>query len=106
MIRRQKGVSTLTATEKIVASLLGGTASTILVLPLDVLVVKIQDAKKAGETVSAWKLFKDDLREKGWGGLYDSYMRGFEARLLHVCFTTVVMKVGSPLMYDALFKKA
>lgn len=104
-IRIHKGVSSLTATEKIIASLLGGTASTVSTLPLDVLVAKTQDAKKAGVSVSAWKLFKDDLREKGWGGLYDSYMRGFEARLLHVCFTTVVMKVGSPLMYDALFNR-
>mmetsp|Transcript_854 Transcript_854/g.1148 ORF Transcript_854/g.1148 Transcript_854/m.1148 type:complete len:541 (-) Transcript_854:163-1785(-) len=93
----------LTATEKIVASLLGGTASTISTLPLDVLVAKTQDAKKAGEKVSAWNMFVEELEEKGWAGLYDSYMKGFEARLAHVCFTTVAMKVGTAFLYDAMY---
>lgn len=95
----------LTTAEKVAASLLGGTASTISTLPLDVLVAKTQDAKKAGVKVSAIKLLKQDLDEKGWKGLYDSYMQGFEARLAHVCFTTVVMKTGGPIMYDSLFGK-
>mmetsp|Transcript_7684 Transcript_7684/g.10962 ORF Transcript_7684/g.10962 Transcript_7684/m.10962 type:complete len:520 (-) Transcript_7684:204-1763(-) len=104
LMQRQKGAGVaLTATEKIVASLLGGTASTISTLPLDVLVAKTQDAKKAGEAVSAYKLFKDELDQVGWSGLRRSYMNGFEARLAHVCFTTVVMKTGSPIMYDYLF---
>lgn len=79
----------LTVAQKMTASLLGGIASTCCTLPLDVLVAKTQDAKKAGVRVSAWKLFADELQEKGWSGLRDSYMRGFEARLLHVCTTTM-----------------
>jgi hypothetical protein len=79
----------LTIAEKSAASLLGGVASTCVTLPLDVLVAKTQDAKKAGVKVSAWTLFRDELREKGLSGLKDSYMRGFEARLLHVCLTTL-----------------
>ena len=67
----------LTLTEKSVASLLGGIASTILTLPLDVLVAKTQDAKKAGVSVSAWKLFSDELREEGYVGLWNNYMKGF-----------------------------
>jgi len=93
----------LTGSEKIAASLLGGTASTISTLPLDVLVAKTQDAKKAGEKVSAWKMFKEELDEVGWGGLYNNYMMGFEARLAHVCFTTVAMKVGTAMAYEYMY---
>merc|ERR1719491_2754504 len=88
---------------KIVASLLGGTASTIVTLPLDVIVAKSQHAKKAGIKVSAWKTFIKDYEEGGLKGLYDANMRGFEARLLHVSFSTVVMKTGSGLLYDKLY---
>ena len=79
----------LTVTEKSAASLLGGVLSTCVTLPLDVLVAKTQDAKKAGVKVSAWTLFRDELRERGWSGLQKAYMQGFEARLLHVCLTTL-----------------
>jgi len=97
-------VETLTSKQKIAADLLGGTASTLATLPLDVLVSKLQDAKKAGVKVSAITLFKEELHERGWKGLCDSYLRGFEARLLHVCFTTVAMKTGTGIMYDILFQ--
>jgi len=95
----------LSSKEKIAASLLAGTASTIMTLPLDVIVAKSQDAKKAGVKVSAWETFTQDFKVGGWKGLYDANMMGFEARLLHVCFTTVVMQFGSPLIFELLFKK-
>lgn len=95
----------MTAAEKSLASFLGGVASTVVTLPLDVLVAKTQDAKKAGVKVSAVKLFLDDLNEKGLKGVKDAYMQGFEARLLHVCLTTVVLKTGAPIVYDLLFPK-
>jgi hypothetical protein len=95
--------SSLTVSEKSIASLLGGVASTILTLPLDVLVAKTQDAKKAGVKVSAWKLFSEELQTEGWGGLKNNYMKGFEARLLHVCLTTVVMKTMAPIVYNIVF---
>jgi hypothetical protein len=75
--------------EKSLSSFLGGIASTCVTLPLDVLVAKTQDAKKAGVKVSALTLFMDELREKGMDGLRRAYMRGFEARVAHVCLTTV-----------------
>jgi Mitochondrial carrier protein len=93
----------LSVSEKAAASLLGGVASTVLTLPLDVLVAKTQDAKKAGVKVSAWKLFSEELQKEGWVGLKNNYMRGFEARLLHVCLTTVVMKTMSPIVYNIIF---
>jgi hypothetical protein len=92
--------------EKSISSLLGGVASTFTTLPLDVLVAKTQDAKKAGVKVSALKMFKDELDEVGLGGLRDAYLRGIEARLLHVCLTTVVMKTGAPIVYDLIFGKS
>ncbi|CAB9522340.1 whole genome shotgun sequence [Seminavis robusta] len=98
-----KGGAALTVQDKIACSLLGGTASTFCTLPLDVLVAKIQDAKKAGVSVSALKLFQDELKEKGWAGLKKSYMKGFEARLAHVAFTTVAIKTGTPIAYNLLF---
>jgi hypothetical protein len=99
-----KGLA-LSLAQKGMASILGGVASTCVTLPLDVLVAKTQDAKKAGVKVSALTLFRDELREKGFDGLRNAYMRGFEARLLHVCLTTVVIKTGTPVVYDAMFGK-
>ena len=93
----------MTVTEKITASLLGGVASTVLTLPLDVLVAKTQDAKKAGVKVSAFKLFSEELEKEGWRGLKNNYMKGFEARLLHVWLTTVVMKTMAPIVYNIIF---
>lgn len=98
-----KNGQALTVTEKSVSSLLGGVASTCVTLPLDVLVAKTQDAKKTGVKVSALSLFKEELQEKGLSGLCQAYMRGFEARLLHVCLTTAVIKTGTPIAYEAIF---
>jgi hypothetical protein len=103
MFVKVKG-SSLSVTEQIISSLLGGIASTVLTLPLDVLVAKTQDAKKAGVKVSALRLFSDELEKEGWVGLRNNYMKGFEARLVHVCLTTVVMKTIEPLVYDRFFK--
>lgn len=93
----------LSVTEKSMCSLMGGVVSTMCTLPLDVLVAKTQDAKKAGVKVSPVKLFRDELSEKGWSGLRDSYLRGFEARLAHVCTTTIVIKTFVPVVYEALY---
>lgn len=100
-----QGGQALTLAQKSIASLLGGVASTCVTLPLDVLVAKTQDAKKAGVKVSALTLFREELKEKGVVGLRKAYMQGFEARLLHVCLTTVVIKTGTPVVYDAVFGK-
>jgi len=105
MLLNYSGVEALSQGQKITASLLGGTASTISTLPLDVIVSKSQDAKKAGVKVSAWDTFIKDYNEGGWKGLYDANMMGFEARLAHVCFTTVAIKTGTGIMYDYLYGK-
>jgi len=91
---------------KILASLLGGMTSVILTLPLDVIVAKLQDAKKAGVNISAWMIFIKDYEEGGWPGLFDANIRGFEARVAHVCLTTVVMKTGTGMLYDYLYRRS
>lgn len=106
MLNAGYGVNgSLSPKEQFIASMLGGYASTVFTLPLDVIVAKSQDAKKAGQKVSAWKTFMKDYEEGGWKGLYNANMMGFEARLAHVCLTTVVMKTGSGLMYNYLYGK-
>ena len=90
------------------ASLLGGVLSTLVTMPLDVLVAQLQAAAKQQQqpqagggaatpmvsSSSAWTLlFRGDGR----------HMRGFAARLLHVCFTTLVIKTGTPVAYHLLF---
>jgi hypothetical protein len=104
LIRNNNG-QPLSVADKSLSSFLGGIASTIVTLPLDVLVAKTQDAKKAGMKVSAWKLFQEEVKEKGLSGVKKTYMQGFEARLLHVCLTTVVVKTLTPIIYEAIFEK-
>ena len=89
LFKKMKKDTKLTVGEKSVASLLGGVASTCFTLPLDVLVAKAQDAKKAGIKTSPLSMFVDELNEVGWSGLQRNYMRGFEARLVHVSLTTL-----------------
>lgn len=93
----------LSVGQNAIADFLGGTASTLSTLPLDVLVAKIQDAKKAGVAMSPFQMILDDLNEHGWSGFLENYTKGFIARLLHVCFTTIAMKTGTKIMYDAIY---
>lgn len=95
--------SPLSGLERSASSFLGGVASTCVTLPLDVLVAKMQDAKKAGVSVSPLAMFMDELNEGGLSGLRRKYMQGFEARLLHVCLTTVVLKTVAPIVYSKIF---
>eukprot|EP00977_Amphora_coffeiformis_P007172 scaffold1564_cov174-Amphora_coffeaeformis.AAC.10 len=103
LIGHLKGGNSLSFAEKSLSSFMGGVLSTCVTLPLDVLVAKSQDAKKAGVKVSAFTLFTDELKEKGWSGLSEAYLSGFTARLLHVCLTVVAMKTLAPVVYDAMF---
>ena len=102
-IRKQQGGTALTTKQKISSDLVSGLLSTLVTLPLDVIVSKTQDAKKAGVSVSAWTLFQEELKETGWSGVAETYMSGFVARLAHVCCTTVAMKTGTSAVYDAFF---
>lgn len=105
MIKYFGKTSAPTKLEMFVSDMLGGTASTLVTLPLDVLVAKTQDAKKAGKNVTPWSLLYSDYSTGGWRSLLSSQMQGFEARLLTVCLTTVAMKTGAAIMYDLLYNQ-
>ncbi len=105
MLKYFSKTSSPTKLDMFVADMLGGTVSTLVTLPLDVLVAKTQDAKKAGKNVTPWSLLYNDYITGGWKSLLSSQMQGFEARLLTVCLTTVAMKTGAAIMYDILYNK-
>lgn len=78
----------LTNQEKLAASLIGGTLSAFLTLPLDVMVAQIQQASKAGEKVSVLETFQSEFRQGGWERVAGFATKGFLARTLHVALTT------------------
>jgi len=102
-LKMRAGTDALPASSQILASLVGGFASTCCTLPLDVLVSQIQEANKAGLNVSAVKMFTDTLETEGWDGLRKKYTLGFIARLWHVALTTAAMKTMVPLVYAVFF---
>jgi len=90
----------LATTEKMAASFLGGTLSTLATIPMDVMVAQMQQASKAGQRVSAVDAFRAQLREGGVGQLLSFSTRGLVARVAHVSLTTALMKTGSTYVYD------
>jgi len=91
--------------QKMGCSLLGGAISSVVTLPLDSLVAKIQDAKSAGVKMSPVQMVAKEYNDGGFGGLWNAYMKGWEMRTVHVALTTVAMKTWSPLVYDIMFNK-
>jgi hypothetical protein len=78
----------LSTTEKAVSSFLGGAASTVATIPMDVMVAQIQQASKAGQKVSAIDAFRAQMKEGGVMGVLRFSMRGLVARIAHVSLTT------------------
>lgn len=95
----------LSTYEKMACSILGGSLSSVLTLPLDSMVAKIQDSKAAGVKMSPIQMVAKEYEDGGLGGLWNAYMKGWEMRTVHVGLTTVAMKTWSPLVYDMLFNK-
>ncbi|GMH83753.1 hypothetical protein TrST_g4905 [Triparma strigata] len=93
----------LSPTDKMVCSMIGGMISSVVTLPIDALVAKIQDAKKAGQGVSPLAMIGQEFKEGGLKGLWNSYMKAWEIRALHVGLTTVCLKTWTPLAYDLIF---
>lgn len=89
--------------EKMACSLAGGALSSIVTLPLDSMVAKIQDSKAAGVKMSPIQMVAKSYESGGLGGLWNDYMMGWEMRTVHVGLTTVAMKTWSPLVYDLIF---
>lgn len=64
--RRQPAGYELSNSEKLSASLIGGVLSSLLTLPLDVMVAQIQQASKAGQKVSILQTFQAEFKQGGW----------------------------------------
>ena len=90
----------LSYSDKLVASLLGGTLSACSTIPLDVMVAQIQQAGKAGQDVSVLETFKEELRAGGWERVAGFATRGFLARVAHVATTTAMMKTATSFVYE------
>jgi len=90
----------LTTGQRMAASLVGGTLSTIATLPIDVMVAQIQQASKAGSQVSVFKTFSEQYKKGGLEGLGGFATRGFLARLAHVALTTMLMKTATSIVYE------
>lgn len=66
------------------------------------MVAQIQQASKAGQSVSVWETFARQYREGGWDAVAGFATRGFAARWLHVTLTTIVIKTGTEFVTDVL----
>lgn len=89
--------------EQLSASLVGGTISALVTLPLDVMVAQIQQASKAGQKVGVLQTFHQEWKVGGWERVAGFASKGFLARALHVALTTAIMKNGCTLVYDWLY---
>jgi hypothetical protein len=90
----------LTMQEELSASLMGGILSTIATLPVDVMVAQIQQASKAGTSVSVLQTFRDQYAAGGIKRLAGFATAGFVPRCAHVALTTTVMKTGCSAVYN------
>jgi len=92
----QKGDSAyvLSNQERLASSLIGGGLSSLLTLPLDVMVAQIQQASKAGQKVSVLATFQAEFKKGGWERVAGFATKGFVARTLHVALTTGKSKEG------------
>ena len=89
--------------ESFVATLVGGSASALSTIPMDVLVAGKQSAGSAGKKMGVWETLQEKVKEKGWGGLAAYSTRGLVARCIHVALTTLMMKSMTTVVYDVLY---
>lgn len=100
LFRHTSGSPTLSLSQRSSAALLGGTASALVTIPIDVLVATFQDAKRAGTKVSIMDVWKEKLQSGGVRGLVEYSTRGYVARVLHVALTTLLMKTVTSSIYQ------
>lgn len=95
----------LSLVERSTASMIGGSVSAVVTIPLDVLVATVQDAKKAGQRVRLADVFREHTRDGGVRQLLEYSTRGVMMRVLHVGLTTLLMKTAASAVYKALFPR-
>ena len=101
-MRDAVGGRKLTFAEQSCASLLGGALSATATLPLDVLVATVQSAHRAGQSVSAASIWREQIKSGGVMQLITYSSRGYIARVAHVGATTLLMKSFSSTVYAAV----
>lgn len=101
LYRRHLHVQATTKThEKMISSLLGGVLSTVMTLPIDVMVAQIQQASKAGTKVSILSTFQSEFKIGGFQRVAGFATRGFLPRVTHVALTTMLMKTACSTFYE------
>lgn len=95
-----RGQYSLSLAQSMGVSILGGTASAIVTIPIDVLVAQIQQAKKAGQKVPILETFLHQFRNGGLKNLVAFSTKGFVARWLHIAFTTALMRTVAEESYQ------
>jgi len=101
-LKKYKRISKLTKSQETLCSLLGGSLSALVTVPIDVMVATIQQANKKGQKVSIVEVYKQQLKEGGVRGTLQLSTRGLVARVTHVALTVVMMKNVSSWLYSFL----
>lgn len=91
-MKKWNGSNKLTFGESLSASLLGGTMSAFVTIPIDIIVANVQRADKAGQKVSGMSMLNTGTGSEGFIAKMQMSTRGFVARALHVAITTAMMK--------------
>jgi hypothetical protein len=90
----------LSLLERSTASLIGGSVSALITIPMDVLVAQFQQASNAGKSVSSRQLIARQLESGGIKSLVAFSTRGFLARVTHVSLATLMMKTMVDQIYN------
>lgn len=77
------------------SGVLGGALSTLVTIPLDVMVAQIQQAKTSGVPVKFWSEFARHARS-------GHVVSGFVPRVAHVALTTAMMRTLTSMVYALL----
>lgn len=92
-----------TTNQKLVAGLLGGVLSSIVTLPMDVMVAQKQQSKSAGQKITFKDVFMREYAKGGISQVIQFTSRGFIARTLHVSLTTALMKTITSVVYNLIY---
>lgn len=101
LFKRQNPDAKLTTAQKMSASLIGGVFSSLVTLPIDVMVAQIQQASKAGTKVGVLETFRQEFKAGGMKQVAGFATTGLVVRVLHVSFTTMIMKTATSVVYEA-----
>lgn len=83
--------------QQIVGGLIGGCLSTLVTIPLDVIVAQMQQKDSAGRKMTIRETFIANLK----GG---QMLSGLVPRLVHVALTTAMLRTATNFVYQALEK--